>query len=224
MIKFGSCSEQIQQKIIKLSGIQDLFVKRHCQNSTEYITYSALIANKCPPRLVPEEHQLLFGVCQTLISRVYGEKSVTLLTAGFVESPVNCKLQEWHYDFGGNTENIFVPLRPATSLNATEYVEWVRPGIELEMQQKLLPVIGEKRYLNLKEVNIEEPYRIRRAVANPFEILRMPSHLLHRGTINRELYPRKVFYIATTLVPGFDLEPENKLPVTSWDPKSEEAE
>lgn len=87
------------------------------------------------------------------------------------------------------------------------------------MQKKLLSLIGEKRYLDLREAKIEEPYRTRRAIANPFEILRMPSHLLHRGTINQELYPRKVFYIATTLVPGFDLEPENKLPVISWDPK-----
>lgn len=66
------------------------------------------------PRLELEEHYLLVDVRHTLMSLVYDRKPAILLTAGFIESPINCRLQEWHYDFGGKTENIFIPLKAAT--------------------------------------------------------------------------------------------------------------
>jgi hypothetical protein len=38
----------------------------------------------------------------------------------FIESPVRCRAQKWHFDYRGRMENLFVPLVPQTERNGTE--------------------------------------------------------------------------------------------------------
>jgi hypothetical protein len=214
MIYLGPCSARVREGIQYLLAAHQCLVNECLEPNLPYIAYSALIAHQCPRRISEADEKILRDVCHELTRIAYGDEPVTILTAGFVEAPINCRRQRWHYDYDGNTENIFVPLVPATEHNATEYVEWVNPAVAEAMMHRILPQLS--NVYELKDLEIPEPYRTNRAIGAPFDIMRMPNVTLHRGTTNREDYVRKVFYIATTRVAGFDLQAHDKEPTVSW--------
>jgi hypothetical protein len=214
MIYLGPCSARVREGIQHLLVAHLCLVNEYLEPNLPYIAYSALLAHQCPRRISEADEKVLRDVCHELTRIAYGDKPVTILTAGFLEAPVNCRRQRWHYDYGGNTENLLVPLVPATERNATEYVEWLNPAMAEAMMHRILPQLSGT--YELKDLEIPEPFRISRAIAAPFDIIRMPNVTLHRGTPNQEDFVRRVFYIATTLVAGFDLQASDKEPIVSW--------
>ena len=178
--------------------------------------YSALFAAAEPLRLSPDLGALLSETCKELLQVVYGGTPMRVLTAGFLECPVHCRAQKWHFDYRGRTENIFVPLSPFTLNNGTEYVEWVAPEAGPAMLERYVALFSDTEQADLSALSEAAPHRVVRLTARPFEVLHMPRGLLHHGVENREPSARRAFYMATTLLPDFDLSPADKAPVVSW--------
>jgi hypothetical protein len=218
MIYLGRCSDFVQEALQALVTEHDRVVglAGEASWSTDHVLYTNLFARDTPPRLVAKHAALLGKAMDELVQQAYGTTPVWVLTAGYIESPVGCRPQYWHYDYGAKTENIFIPLTPLTERNGMEYVEWLSAEAGPAQVSRYGGRLSELLPLDLAALGIAEPYRIRRAAAAPYDVLRMPWHLLHHGISNQEPWVRRVFFMCMTLHPHFDLAPHDKQPVVSW--------
>jgi hypothetical protein len=191
------CSPHVEAALMRLVPVHERLATAYPGLPGDATFYSALFARGEPPRLAPDLGALLSAVCDELLAISYGATPAHVLTAGFIESPVRCRAQKWHFDYRGRTENLFVPLVPQTERNGTEYVAWATPEAGPAMLERYCALFSDTEQLDLSSLAGTDAHRVLRATARPFEILRMPHHLLHRGVENREPYVRRVFYMAT---------------------------
>jgi hypothetical protein len=213
---FPRCSPRVEAALLRLVVEHERLAAAEPDLPSGEVFYTTLFAHTDPPRVPPDLGVLLSSVCDELIGLVYGSTPLRLLTAGFIESPVGCRAHRWHFDFHGRTESLFVPLTPFTPNNGTEYVAWSVPGSDAAMLERYRDVLTGAGGRDLSLIAAADAYRVVRLTAEPFAIVRLPSHLLHRGGDNREPYVRRTFYLTTTQLPGFDLSSAEKAPVLSW--------
>ena len=169
----------------------------------------------------PEEQQALQALIADALALAYGAEESrrrTVLTAGFLEGPIGCHPQSWHYDYMGNTENIFIPLVPLTERNGTEYVDFgtleKSAANRTAVLHYILQLYEETEELTtLPPLPVQDPYVIRRLIAEPFQVVRMHYHALHHGVKNEETYVRRVFFIASTNQPGYRLAEHHLTPL-----------
>jgi len=154
---------------------------------------------------------------QSLLSRVYGAQYQKILGFGFIQAPHGNKTQAWHTDYGGKTENIFIPLVPMTDLNGTEYISFEDPDaakfwfwyiyaahdFTVELPPTLFPSNDERHQIPNAP---SKKYSIQRWNCKPFTVSRMPYYLYHRGPTNREKEMKVLFYVTVTSDPTFDVE------------------
>ena len=189
-----------------------------------YIFYTNLYAHGQQHELEPgrpEEQQALHALITAACTLVYGAEESqrrTILTAGFLEGPVGCHPQSWHYDYMGNTENIFIPMVPLTERNGTEYVDFGSLAKSAANRATVLNYILQlyeetDELITLPPLPVQDPYVIRRLIAEPFQLVRMHSHALHHGVKNEESYVRRVFFIASTDQPGYMLTEHHLTPL-----------
>lgn len=218
----GRCTPQMREWLSCL----DQWHRRRAETMLQgrpsaYIFYTNLYAHGQRHTLEqgsPEEQQTLQALITAAGEMVYGpeeSRQRTVLTAGILEGPVGCHPQSWHYDYMGNTENIFIPLVPLTERNGTEYVDFGTLEKSAANRAMVLPFILQRyeendEVVTLPPLPVQDSYVIRRLNAEPFQIVRMHSHALHHGVKNEENYVRRVFFIASTNQAGYRL-PENHL-------------
>lgn len=216
MIRIGKCSPSVRANLLQLIPAHERFAAAYPNLPTDAIYYSTFYAHAQPPRLFNEEAEWLSATLQELTQTVYGAAARRILTAGFIESPRSGRRQPWHFDYRGKTENIFVPLVPLTQENGTEYVDWAEPNSGPAELARLVEIIEPGEIEDLASLPDLSPHAVRRAEAEPFEILRMPYYLLHRGTPTNGPQVRRMFFIATTPHFDFDLSEADKAPIVSW--------
>jgi len=154
---------------------------------------------------------------QSLLTRVYGDQYQKILGFGFIQAPHGNKTQAWHTDYGGKTENIFIPLVPMTDLNGTQFVYFDDPDaakfwfwyiyavhdFAVELPPTLFPDDDERH----KVPNApSKKYTVKHWNAQPYTISRMPHYLYHRGPTNFEKETKILFYVTVTSDPNFDVE------------------
>lgn len=162
-------------------------------------------------------HSLITDAC-TLVYGVEGSQQRTVLTAGFLEGPIGCHPQSWHYDYGGKTENIFIPIVPLTERNGTEYVDFGTLAQSAANRAVVMEYLTQRseegdELITLPELPTTDPYVVRRLIAEPFQVVRMHSHALHHGVKNEEVYTRRVFFIASTDHPGYTFPEHHLTPI-----------
>ncbi len=217
ILHVGSCPSWVRDALTALLPEHERFrAQAGAIASAQDVFYTNLFAQKLPPRLDAEKEAVLEQVREALLRMVYKDSPVWPITCGFIESPVGSRVQYWHYDYGGRTENIFVPITPLTKKNGTEYVEWLAPDAGPAQFARYGERAVELMTYDIAALQIAEPYTLRRSTAQPYEVLHMPWHVLHRGNINSESFVRLMFFICTTQHEGFDLEAQDKQPVVSW--------
>jgi hypothetical protein len=215
MIHVDSCSAQARDSLQTLAAVHERLVAAELGSLARpsVIFYSVLLAHGTQPRLSPGEQALLTQVVDEVTKKAYGDDAGQVLLAGFLEASPGCSPQLWHVDYDGNTETLFVPLVPLTAKNGTEYVQWESVERAIQMLAKYGPQIEAATLTDFSRLNPAEAYEIRRAVAEPFTILRMPYYLFHRGVRNEEAYARRVFFVTVAARAGFELTDDFKSPV-----------
>lgn len=220
----GACSPQMREQLAQIAAWHQrradlLFAGQ----PSPYIFYTNLYAAGQEHTLAPgtpAEVSALQALVAATCTLVYGNAASqrTVLTAGILEGPIGCRPQGWHYDYRGNTENIFIPLVPLTARNGTEYVDFGSLAQSAANRDTVLAFILQRGaagddLLTLPPLPTADPYVVRRLNAEPFQIARMHSHALHRGIRNEERYTRRVFFIASTDQPAYRLEKEYLAPI-----------
>ena len=220
----GACSASMREQLtLMLAWHQRRADLVFAGQASPYIFYTNLYAAGQEHTLMPGTsaevwalHELVMATC----ALVYGAATAqrTVLTAGILEGPIGCRPQGWHYDYQGNTENIFIPLVPLTVRNGTEYVDFGSLAQSAANRNAVLAFILQQGasgddLLTLPPLPTADPYTVRRLNAEPFQIVRMHSHALHRGVRNEESYIRRVFFIASTDQPTYRLDEEYLAPI-----------
>lgn len=219
----GACSPTMRDALLRLLPWHQR--RAACtlgDQPSPYIFYTNLYARGESHELAPgstDEVALLQQLITETCTLVYGAAGGrTVLTAGFLEGPIGCRYQGWHYDYRGNTENIFIPLVSLTARNGTEYVDFGSLAKSAANAPAVLAHLLQRGadgddLLTLPVLPTTDPYVVRRLLAEPFQVVRMHAHCIHRGVCNEETYTRRVFFIASTDSPGFVLEEDYLAPI-----------
>lgn len=219
----GACSPPMREQLAEMAAWHqrraDLIF---AGQPSPYIFYTNLYAAGQEHTLAPgtpTQVSALQALVAATCALVYGaDTQRTVLTAGILEGPIGCRPQGWHYDYRGNTENIFIPLVPLTARNGTEYVDFGSLAQSAANRAAVLAFILQRGaagddLLTLPPLPIADSYRVRRLNAEPYKIVRMHSHALHRGVRNEESYTRRVFFIASTDQPDYHLDEAYLAPI-----------
>jgi len=209
--RFGN---YVHNQIVYTSLFSDLFQgKAHNNDLSDIVTGDA----------EGELKRKTASFLRSLLRRVYGDqKYQKILGFGFIQAPPGNQTQAWHTDYGGKTENIFIPMVPMTDLNGTEFVHFEEEGAGefwfwyLYAAHDFTPDLPELFPDNDDRHKIPGPskrYAVRRWNAAPHTIHRMPYYLYHRGPTNKEKETKIVFYVTVTDDPDFDVEDHLKATV-----------
>jgi ornithine decarboxylase len=136
---------------------------------------------------------------------VHGPENI--ISFGFIYSNTGCDTQNWHIDYGGNTDTFFIPMVDIDESNGTEFLDYAESeSIKAEMlniSNKFFYNNDLRSYLSFV-LGIKE-YSFRVVKAPSMSLIKMSSHVLHRGRCNTSSKTRVMFQIVTSNVPNIDI-------------------
>eukprot|EP00300_Choanocystis_sp_HF-7_P023916 c25305_g1_i1.p1 GENE.c25305_g1_i1~~c25305_g1_i1.p1 ORF type:complete len:471 (-),score=82.34 c25305_g1_i1:57-1469(-) len=139
-----------------------------------------------------ERGKVLQPFVDSLLREFYDTPRV-ILSFGFIISHANVPNalpQAWHYDYGPNVSNLFVPLSRITHRNATQYVRGRRP-------EPLPPSQYYDDPDSLLDAEGLDYVEMCQSITRPYAILRLFESVMHRGISNGEAEDRVLFFIST---------------------------
>eukprot|EP00300_Choanocystis_sp_HF-7_P008312 c15845_g1_i1.p1 GENE.c15845_g1_i1~~c15845_g1_i1.p1 ORF type:complete len:479 (+),score=97.13 c15845_g1_i1:118-1437(+) len=139
-----------------------------------------------------ERGKALQPLVDSLIREFFDTPRV-ILSFGFIVAHANvpnAMSQGWHYDYGANVSNLFVPMSKLTHRNATQFVRGRRPG-----------PLPPSEYFDDPDTLLEAEgldfVEVCQTIARPFAIVRLFETVMHRGIANGEDFDRVLFFIST---------------------------
>jgi hypothetical protein len=134
--------------------------------------------------------------------RKYCERRAIMDGYGFVINPKgSLKYQPWHIDYTTDAATIWVPMRPLTDKNATEYLT-LPPNTPWEVLEQLASYVDE---VDMGALACRVDYLImNQIVAKPMSMFYMGRGTIHRGIPNTGEDDRVVFYISVHFIKDYE--------------------
>ena len=187
------------------------------------IGYINLYHKKGPISNEDIETPIIIEEIRNVIKACLGSENLNIISFGFIYSNPGCDTQRWHIDYGGDTDTFFIPMCDIDETNGTEFLDYadaetIKPEL-LTVSNRFLHNTDLHRYLSLI-LGIHE-YSLRVLAAPAMSLVKMPSHVLHRGRTNASGRQRVMFQIVTSNAPDLDILREHSVKDAELDEPAE---
>ncbi|EFC36787.1 predicted protein [Naegleria gruberi] len=138
------------------------------------------------------------------------EQDRIILSYGFITAPKNGNVtQDWHFDYGENVSNLFIPLCDVTEKNGTQFIRG-------PLRQDMPPGEYFPRPFEIMTEEKSECLQVCQVVCKAFNLLKLHPGVCHRGIANGENYDRVMFFLSTNPTP-LDIGEEGYLNKATYD-------